>query len=61
MPRTEGIDEVTVVFAALVGVGYQEANGGAGGVPFVNARNNLHRIGLIALGDVFGGTRTAAV
>jgi hypothetical protein len=61
MTGTEGLQDVAVVLAALVGVLDQQANRGAGGQALVHARDNLHRIGLVALGDEFAGAGAAAV
>ena len=58
---TEGLQDVAVVLAALVGVVDQQANWGASGQALVHARQDLHRIGLIALGDEFAGAGAATV
>ena len=61
MAGAKGFQDVAVVLAALVGVFDQQANGGAGGLAFINARQNLDRIRLIALSHELGGARPPAV
>ena len=61
MPWAEGLQDVAVVLAPLVGVFDEQADGGAGGSAFVHARQNFDRIRLVALGDEFGGAGTAAI
>ena len=61
MARAKRLQDVAVVLAALVGVANQQANRRAGGDALVHARQNLNRIGLVALGDVAAGARAAAV
>ena len=61
MAGPEGLQDVAVVFAALVGVFDQQADRRASGFAFIYAAQNFDRIGLIALGDVAAGARAAAV
>ena len=53
MARAEGVQNIAVVFAALVGVFDEQANRRTGGFAFINAAQNLDRIGFVALGDEF--------
>ena len=61
MAGAEALGDVAVVLAALVGVADQQGNGGAGGLALVHAREDFHRIGLVALRDVAAGARAAPV
>jgi len=61
MARAKALGDGAVVLAALVGVADQERDGGAGGLAFVHAREDFHRIGLVALGHVAAGAGAAAV
>jgi hypothetical protein len=61
MARAEGLQDVAVVLAALVGVLDQQANRRAGGQALVHAREDLHRIGLVALGNEFTGAGATPV
>ena len=61
MAGAEGVEQVAVVLAALVGVLDQQADRRAGGQAFVDARQDLDRIGLVALGHVAAGAGAAAV
>jgi hypothetical protein len=61
MPGAEGVQQVAVVLAALVGVADQQADRGAGGPAFVDAGQDLHAVGLGALRDMAVLARAAAV
>ena len=61
MAWAEGLQNVAVVFAALVGVLDQQRNRRAGGFAFVHARHNLHLVGFITLGHMAAGARAATV
>ena len=61
MPRTELVHDITVVLGTLVLVVDDQANRGAGGLAFENARQDLHRIVLTALGGMPRGTRFTPV
>ena len=61
MAGPKGLHDGAVIFAALVGVFDQQANRRAGRLAFKNARQNLDRIGLIALGDKAAGAGAAAI
>ncbi len=49
------------MFAALVGVLNEQRNGRAGCKTLVHTRQNLNRVGFVALRDKFGSTRPAAI
>ena len=57
----ELLRDLTVVFAALVGVLDQQRDRGAGGLALVDATQDLHRVRLAALRHVATGTGAAAV
>ena len=57
----EGLQDVAVILAALVGVLDQQADGGAGGLALINTREDFHRIGLVALGHKAAGAGAAPV
>ena len=57
----EGLGDVAVVLAALVFVADQQRDRRAGGLAFVHAGEDFHRIGFAALGDVARGAGLAAV
>ncbi len=61
MARAEALGDVRVILAALVGVADQQGDGRARGTAFIDAGEDLHRIGLGALGDVAAGAGPAAV
>ena len=61
MAGAEGVEDVAVVLAALVGVADQQADRRAGGQALVDAREDLHRVGLVALRHVAAGAGAAAV
>ena len=61
VPGAEGVEQVAVVLAALVGVVDQQRNRRAGGAAFEHAAQNLHRVGFVALGHVAAGAGAAAV
>ena len=53
--------DLAIVLAALVGVLDQQRDRRAGGPAFVDAAQDLHRVGLVALRDVAAGAGAAAV
>ena len=57
----EGLQNVAVVLAALVGVLNQERDRRAGGHALVNAAQDLHLVRFLALGDVPTGAGTTPV
>src|SRR5439155_18136144 len=57
----KGLADVAVVLAALVGIADQQADRRAGGAAFVDAGEDLRRIGLVALRHVPRGAGTTAV
>src|SRR5690606_8890504 len=61
MAGAEGIGNVAVVLAARIGVADQQPDGRAGGHAFEHAREDLHRVGLAALGDMARSARAAPV
>ena len=61
VPGAEGVEQVAVVLAALVGVVDQQRNRRAGGAAFEHAAQNLHRVGFVALGHMAAGARAAPV
>jgi hypothetical protein len=61
VPRAEGVEDVAVVLAALVGVADQQADRRARGAAFIDTRQDLHRVGFVALRNVAAGAGTAAV
>ena len=61
MARAEGLQNIAVVLAALVGVLNQQGDGCAGGHALVNAAQDLHLIGFLALGDMAAGAWAAAI
>jgi hypothetical protein len=52
MARPEGVGDVAVVLAARILVADQQRDRGAGGQPLEHAREDLHAVGLLTLGDV---------
>ena len=61
MAGAEGLRDLTVVLAALVGVADQQADRCSGRVALVHARQDLDLVGFLALGDVAAGAGTAPV
>ncbi|EWS63767.1 hypothetical protein Y695_02996 [Hydrogenophaga sp. T4] len=61
MTGAEGLQDVAVVLAALVGVADQQGDRRAGGLALVHATEDFHRVGLVALGDEFRRAGAAAV
>src|SRR3990167_8401728 len=61
MTRAEGLQDVAVVLAALVGVADQQGDRRAGGLALVHATEDFHRVGLVALGHELAGAGAAAV
>ncbi len=63
MPRAEGVDDVAVILAALVGIANQQRNRRAGGGAFVDAGEYFHLIGLAPLRGMpaFAGGTTIEV
>ena len=61
MARAKGLNNIAVVFAALVGVLNEQGNGRTCCQTLIDARQNLNGIGLVALSDKFGGARAAAI
>ncbi len=61
MAGAEGVEDVAVVLAALVGVADQQRDRRAGGQALVHAGQDLHRIGLVALRHVAAGAGAAPV
>ena len=61
MAGSESIDDIAVILAALVFVTNQQRDWCAGGLAFVDTRQNFNRIGLFALRDMPRGTRLAAI
>ena len=61
MSWPESLQDVAVIFAALVGVLNQQRNRGARGPALIDARQNLHLVRLLALGHMTAGARAAAV
>ena len=61
MARAKCLNNVAVIFAALVGVLNEQRNGRSGCQTLVHARQNLNRVGFVALSDKFGSTRPAAI
>jgi hypothetical protein len=61
MAGAEGLQDVAVVLAALVGVADQQADRRAGGLALVNAGEDLDGVGLVALRHMAAGARAAAV
>jgi hypothetical protein len=57
----EGLQDVAVVLAALVGVADQQGDRRAGGPALVHAGEDLHRVGFVALRDELAGAGAAAV
>ena len=55
------LQQITVVFAALVGVLNQQGDGRASCFAFINARKNLNLIGFVALRDMATGTWTTSI
>ena len=55
------MDYVAVIFAALVGVLNEQRNGRTRCKTLVHARQNLNRVGFVALSDKFRSTRPAAI
>ena len=61
MTRSKAVNDVAVVLTALVFVTNQQRDGCAGGLAFVDTRQNFNRIGLFALRDMSRGARLAAI
>ena len=61
MAGSKGLQDIAVVFAALVGVLNQERDGCAGGHALIDATQDLHLVGLLALGHMAAGAGAAAV
>ena len=61
MTGAESLNNVTVVFASLICVLNQQRNGRACGEALINTRQNLNRIGFIALGYKFRSAWPPAV
>ena len=61
MAGAEGVEQVAVILAALVGVVDQQRDRRAGGQALEHARQDLHRIGLVALRDMPAGAGAAAI
>ncbi len=61
MARAEGVQDVPVVLAALVGVANEKRYRGAGGDAFIYPRQYLHRVRLVALRDVARRARPAPI
>ena len=61
MTGAERVQDVAVVFAALVGVFDEQADRRASGFAFVNTAQNFDCIGLVALRHKLGGARAASV
>ena len=61
MPWPEGLQNVAVILAALVGVVDQQANGCAGGAPLVHPAHDLNRVRFIALGHELAGAGAATI
>ncbi len=61
MTGAEAACNVAVVLAALIGVADQQGNWRAGGTAFVDAGEDLDRIGLVALSHMPTGARAATV
>ena len=61
MTRTKGLQNIAVVFAALVCIFNKQANRCASGFTLVHARQNLNRIGLVSLRNVPTGAGAATV
>ena len=61
MAGAEGLQDLPIVLAALVGVPDEQADRRAGGLALVDAGEDFHRIGFVALGDELGGAGAAAV
>ncbi len=59
--RAEGVEQVRVVLAALVGVADQEADRRARGPAFEHAREDLDLVRFLTLGDMARGAGAAAV
>ena len=61
MAGAKGLAHGAVVFAALVGAAYQQANRRACGVAFINTAQDFYRVCLVALRYKAAGARAAAV
>ncbi len=61
MTGPEGLQDVAVVLAALVGVFDQEADRRAGGLALVHAGQDFHRVGFVALRHMAAGAGAAAI
>ncbi len=61
MPGPEGLGDIAVVLAALIGVADQQGNRRAGGAVLVHTGQDLDLVGLLALRHVARGARLAAV
>ena len=61
MTWPKGLQDIAIVLTALVGVLDEEGNRGTGGQALVHAREDLHRIGFVALGHEGAGARTTPV
>jgi len=61
MARSKGLNNVAVVFTALIGILNQQRDGCSRGQALVNTRQNLHGVGFVSLGDEFGCARPPAI
>jgi purine-binding chemotaxis protein CheW len=61
MAGAEGLQQVAVVLAALIGIADEQGDGCAGGAAFEHPREDLDLVSLLALGHVAAGAGAAAV
>ena len=61
MARAKALGNVRVVLATLVGIADQQRNRRTRGLAFVDAGEDFHRIGFVALGHELAGAGAAAV
>ncbi|MNV80625.1 hypothetical protein D3C71_1742410 [compost metagenome] len=61
MARPERVGNIRIVFAARVGIADQQADRRARGDPFVDAGQDFHLVGFLALRDVARRAGAAAV
>jgi hypothetical protein len=61
MTGTKALRDIGVILAALIGVADQQGNRRARGPAFVDAGENLHRIGLVALRDELAGAGATTI
>ncbi|MNT25753.1 hypothetical protein D3C72_1612930 [compost metagenome] len=61
MAGAKALRNIGVILAALVGIANQQRDWRAGGLAFVDARENLDLVWLVALRHVLAGTGAAAV